>query len=63
MTTHTHRTESSRTIPFTGPVATERQNPRAHGGVTEIATCKCGATRLTNRNQGHVERGQWQTND
>ena len=57
--THKHRPSSRRTVPFAGAVNTSRPNPRAHGNVTEIATCRCGATRRTNRNQGWVEYGEW----
>lgn len=46
------------TRPFFGPVAA-RQNPAAHGGCCEIARCRCGATRRTNVNGRHVERGPW----
>lgn len=56
---HIHRAwGESRTEPFFGPVGRD-ENPAAHGGVCEVETCRCGATRRTNVNQQHVERGQW----
>lgn len=58
MTAHKHRVKSTRTTPFFHPVAV-RQNQAAHGGVTKIATCACGAERHTNVNGSHVERGAW----
>lgn len=36
-----------------------KYNPSAHGGVCIVETCRCGATRHTNRNGQHEERGTW----
>lgn len=61
MAKHIHRIDHrvpSKTSPFFGPVSA-RQNPSAHGGVCEIATCQCGATRRTNVNGSHRERRKW----
>lgn len=56
---HTHRyTGKPRLVPFTGPVSAE-QNVGAHGGVTYVYTCRCGATRRINRNQAFTEAGPW----
>ena len=55
---HTHRAETIETRPFFGPVS-DRQNPRAHGGVTLHRTCRCGAVQLINSNGGATERGPW----
>lgn len=58
---HRHRTSYSETVAFAGPVASERPDPRAHGGFTEICYCACGASRRDNHNQGYRERGHWRT--
>jgi len=56
---HRHKAASApRTLPYAGPVA-KRQNRAAHGNVTVVDSCACGARRLTNVNQQHVERGSW----
>lgn len=57
-TKHQHRVSKTETRPFMGAVGT-KQNPAAHGGVCEVSTCKCGATRRTNVNGRHIERGYW----
>lgn len=44
--------------PFFGPVA-GKQNPKAHGGNCVVEHCPCGATRMTNVNGKHTERGPW----
>ena len=56
---HRHQVIRTETRPFTGPVAA-KQNPAAHGGVTLVHYCACGATRRTNQNGRHIERGPWQ---
>lgn len=61
---HRHKKISEITTPFVGPVGEGsrgyfRQYPAAHGYVTTVAICRCGAVRHTNENQGHVERGRW----
>jgi len=59
---HRHRSIAViRTAPFFGPIPGARQNPAAHGGVTNLHRCGCGAMREENRNAGHVERGPWYT--
>lgn len=35
------------------------ENPAAHGGITTVETCRCGAQRLHNSNNGRVESGDW----
>lgn len=55
---HRHRPIETRDQCFTGPVSPQ-ENPAAHGGVCRVDTCRCGAERRTNRNQGHIERGVW----
>jgi hypothetical protein len=55
-----HKHKAVRTIRrcFFGGVA-DRENRAAHGGICEISTCRCGATRSTNVNGPHIERGKW----
>ena len=43
---------------FSEPVAWP-ENPEAHGGITRIETCRCGATRAININQQYRELGRW----
>ena len=57
---HQHRAKIKEERGFVGYSANPgNPNPAAHGWVSEVATCSCGATRLTNSNQGFVERGPW----
>ena len=57
---HRHRVHSSRDVAYRYPVRVKRQVPPAQGGITEIATCLCGAIRLTNLNHSYAEVGAWQ---
>lgn len=36
-----------------------RPNPAAHGNITEVCICRCGAEKRININQEHIERGAW----
>lgn len=60
---HTHRPVArlARTVGWTGCVATRDAycNGASHGGVTHVDTCHCGATRMTESNGRHSERGAW----
>ena len=56
---HKHRVKKSEIKPFTGSVS-QHQNPAAHGCVTVRDECSCGAVRLANVNQQHIERGSWE---
>ena len=61
---HRHAAQSTSHRPYFGPVTGDlsgyyRQNSMAHGNVTRVDRCRCGAERRTNVNQGHVERGRW----
>jgi len=60
MKKHTHRAVKnlSRDYCFSGPVS-DRENRAAHGNICTVDTCKCGATRRTNVNGRHIEKGQW----
>ena len=55
---HKHRATDSIDRPFEGPVRTP-ENRAAHGNITRTETCRCGATRRTNINQGYMGRGPW----
>lgn len=63
MTHHTHRAVSSlsRTVCWTHCVAKPGVycSGAAHGNVTIVDKCRCGATRLTESNGRHVVRGPW----
>jgi len=56
---HKHRAKVGMVAPFRGQIATAKENRAAHGNICEIAVCLCGATRFTNINQQHRERGRW----
>ena len=59
-TKHTHRTVKTLTRGYRGTVANpKKMNPAAAGGVLFIDVCRCGATKETNSNGRHVERGGW----
>jgi hypothetical protein len=52
----------SEPLPFQGCVGDHRINlcyRKAHGGVSIVETCACGAQRRTNANQGYEEVGRW----
>ena len=57
-TAHRHRANHSRDVPWMFPAGDDR---RAHGNITTIDTCSCGAERRTDINQQHVSRGPWVT--
>lgn len=57
---HLHRVKVTQDVAYRYPVRITGQVPAAHGGITEIAVCACGATRLANYNQGYAEIGDWQ---
>lgn len=61
-TRHTHRAipRLSQDYGFTGSVRPDNPNPAAHGNITQWDTCRCGATRATNINGRHIERGPWE---
>ena len=45
--------------PYTGGVHASDENRGAHGDITEVHTCECGAIRRVNRNGRHTETGSW----
>ena len=57
---HKHRMKQRIERCFSGPVPSDRPNPRAHGWVTVEQVCRCGAERLVNVNGREVETGHWQ---
>lgn len=60
-TKHTHRMIRARreTRGFGFCARPERCNPSAHGYVTHVDYCACGATRRTNENGSRYECGPW----
>lgn len=38
---------------------TRRENPAAHGGVSYVYRCACGAEQVVNVNGRAIERGAW----
>jgi hypothetical protein len=56
---HRHRPVRTETRPFFGPVA-RPENRAAHGNVTLVQHCACGAVRRINVNGQREERGKWQ---
>jgi hypothetical protein len=56
--THRHTARTSAVRPFFGGVA-RVENRAAHGNVTRVERCGCGAERRVNINGRHVERGAW----
>ena len=59
MEKHKHKVEKESTQPFFGCVSVSKCDPRSHGGITEVQSCACGATRKINRNQFFKETGKW----
>lgn len=61
MKTHKHKAKPALTRErcFSGPVSGAEPNRAAHGNITVTEQCQCGATRKTNVNGHHVERGGW----
>lgn len=56
-----HKATTERTIGYLYCCASKPWlcSGRAHGGVTHIETCRCGATRLTNSTGGYSETSGW----
>jgi hypothetical protein len=59
-TAHRHRVISWVTVEFRGCVAPDQCVPEAHGDITDIAKCSCGAVQKTNINREHREIGPWE---
>lgn len=58
-TKHRHKMATVQIYCFTGPIDGARPNPRAHGNVREVHTCRCGAARNRNVNGDATETGSW----
>lgn len=58
---HRPRTDPIGVYSYRGPISdAARPNPRAHGNVTVIERCSCGATRAVNVNTLDREVGPWE---
>lgn len=62
---HKHKAKTEITRGYTGTArgahyTAKGENRSAHGGICHVETCACGATRETNSNGRHMERGTWQ---
>lgn len=56
---HEHEPLRTETRAFQGCVSSSECRVDAHQGVAEHQTCSCGAIRIVNVNDGHIERGPW----
>jgi hypothetical protein len=59
-TAHKHRVVSWLTVDFSGCVNPDHCTPEAHGHITDIAKCSCGAVQKTNINREYREIGPWE---
>jgi hypothetical protein len=55
--THRHQVISWVTVGFNGCVAPDQCVPEAHGDITDIAKCSCGAVQKANINGKYREIG------
>lgn len=59
--THRAKIDPIGVYPFSGPIAgASRENPKAHGNVTIVEECSCGAQRYVNVNTLERETGPWE---
>lgn len=58
---HKHVAQPKRTqvVAFRSCVIADACVPEAHGDLTAVEVCRCGARRQINRNGGSVEYGRW----
>jgi len=57
---HRHTAATRTETPYRGTAAgARRENPAAHGSLTIVETCDCGATREVAANGRHRELGRW----
>lgn len=54
-----HRAISEQVYCFSGPIVSAEENRAAHGNICRVEECRCGARRLANINQHHIEQGLW----
>jgi hypothetical protein len=59
-TNHQHQVISWVTVDFSGCVVPDQCVPEAHGDITDIAKCSCGAVQKTNINGEYREIGLWE---
>jgi hypothetical protein len=57
---HEHQLDRWITRTFSACVAPDTCNPAAHGGMTDIILCRCGAMQKINIRLGYREQGDWQ---
>lgn len=60
---HRHQIKTTRTVGWTHCVAEGCYCGAAHGGVTHVDTCSCGAERRTESNGRHTARGPWEARE
>ena len=64
---HKHRAKYERTGPFFGASQPAHHGNglahAAHGNVTVVATCRCGATRASHHNGRHAQYETWRDVD
>jgi hypothetical protein len=58
--THVHIVRKWHTQPFQDCVAPDWCTPEAHGHITDVVECRCGAIKLSNINGPNREIGPWQ---
>lgn len=56
---HEHKAAQHREGPYQGPANLRRPVPAAHGAITRIEACRCGASRQINIKGAHREVGPW----
>ena len=57
---HQHKPKHADDFPYLAPIDPCRvRNLAAHGGITRVETCGCGAVRKLNINGQHIEAGEW----
>jgi len=62
---HKHRPKWLKERPYQYCVAEGNRpcKPRAHGGISHIATCICGAVQYVNQNKQETEFGIWKEDE
>ena len=56
---HRHKVKTHRTVGWSGCVGPRTCDGLAHGGVTHVDECACGATRRTESNGSHRASAGW----
>lgn len=60
MKNHRHQKRVEQDVPFRHCVSPDKCTPASHGNIMRIVVCRCGAVRLENINQQHIETGHWE---